>query len=237
MSTEKVPPTLPPGSVVGRSSSSRGNEDNNSYRLKYRGQMEHEQGEVVNNRIYVGGLGDCIGERDLFHFFSKFGPVQHVGIITTGGYTKGYGFVTFHNSEVVGRILGNPEKENLVLKGRKLFVGAARQRASLMANWGGRGQGHDVQAVDDHGGQENSNVGKEAVDDKGVADSFPPVGSQSNNNDVITAPPSYTYNSPAYYYHCLSDSLILHFKLPGKRCGHFLSLGCDLRNHVISQDL
>ena len=59
MSTEKMPPTLPPGSV-GRSSSSRGNEDNNSYRLKYRGQTEHEQGEVVNNRIYVGGLGDCI---------------------------------------------------------------------------------------------------------------------------------------------------------------------------------
>ena len=199
MSTEKMPPTLPLGSV-GRSSSSRGNEDNNSYRLKYRGQTEHEQGEVVNNRIYVGGLGDCIGERDLFHFFSKFGPVQHVGIITTGGFTKGYGFVTFHSSEVVGRILTNPDKENLVLKGRKLFVGAARQRASQMANWGGRGEGHDALAVDEHGGHGNSTVGKE-VDEKEVTETFPPpTGSQPNNNDAIMAPPSYTYNSPAYYY-------------------------------------
>ena len=28
--------------------------------------------------------------------------------------------------------------------------------------------------------------------------------------------------------HCLIGSLILHFKLPGKRCSHFLSLGSGL---------
>ena len=28
--------------------------------------------------------------------------------------------------------------------------------------------------------------------------------------------------------YCLSGSLILHSKLPGKRCGHFLSSGSDL---------
>ena len=149
--------------------------------------MEHEQGEVVNNRIYVGGLRDCIGERDLFHFFSKFGSVQHVGISTMGGYTKGYGLVTFHNIEVVGTILSNPDRDNLVLKGRKLFVGAARQRSSQMANWGGRGQVHDLHGGDEHGGQGGSNVGKEVeVDEKEVADSFPPpMGSQPNNTEAI----------------------------------------------------
>ena len=38
-------------------------------------------------------------------------------------------------------------------------------------------------------------------------------------------------------HHCLSGSLILHIKLPGKRCGHFLSLGCALRSRVHCQDL
>ena len=37
--------------------------------------------------------------------------------------------------------------------------------------------------------------------------------------------------------HCLSGSLILHFKLPGKSCGHSLSLGSDLPSQVICQDL
>ena len=132
---------------------SASNIEDNNYRSKYRSQMEHEQGEVVNNRIYVGGLGDCIRERDLFHFFSKFGSVQHVGIITTGGHTKGYGFVTFHSIEVVGRILSYPDRDNLVLKGRKLFVGAARQRSSQMASLGGRGQVHDLHGGDEHGGR------------------------------------------------------------------------------------
>jgi len=199
MSTDKLLHTLPPA-VAGRPSSSRGNEDNN-YRQKYRSQMEHEQGEVVNNRIYVGGLGDCIGERDLFHFFSKFGSVQHVGIITTGGYTKGYGFVTFHNSEVVGRILTNPDKDNLVLKGRKLFVGAARQRSSQMTNWGGRGQGHDLHGGDEHGGQGEPNACKE-VDEKEGDDSFQPqMGPQPNISDAAsTGTSSYLFNPPAYYY-------------------------------------
>ena len=33
-----------------------------------------EQGELVDNRIYVGGLGYPIEDRDLFYFFDTFGP-------------------------------------------------------------------------------------------------------------------------------------------------------------------
>ena len=38
-----------------------------------------------------------------------------------------------------------------------------------------------------------------------------------------------------FRYYCLTVSLILHFKLPGKRCCHLVSLGSDLRNQVICQ--
>ena len=42
------------------------------------------------------------------------------------------------------------------------------------------------------------------------------------------------YSVVASAEHCLRDSLILHFKLPGKRCVTFVSLGCGLQNHVVS---
>jgi len=93
-----------------------------------------EFGRIISNRIFVGGFNASIGERELFRFFSKFGFVQHVGIVTSGGYTKGYGFVTFQSSDVVSRILKNPVKDNLILQGKKLFVGAAKQRSSQTAN-------------------------------------------------------------------------------------------------------
>ena len=79
----------------------------NNYRERYRD--NRDQGELVNNRIYVGGLGYRIEERDLFYFFETFGPVQHGGIITLGGNSKGYGFVTFHCKEVVKRLLDTEE--------------------------------------------------------------------------------------------------------------------------------
>jgi len=91
-------------------------------------------GKIIRNRIYVGGLGECIGEKELFRFFSKFGFVQHVGIVTFEGYTKGYGFVTFQSSEVVSRILADKGSDNLILQGRKLFVGAVKQKSSQTAN-------------------------------------------------------------------------------------------------------
>ena len=63
------------------------------------------QGELVHDMIYVGGLGQQIYEKDLFGFFSQFGEVSHVGIITEGDYSRGYGFVTFASKEVVRKLL------------------------------------------------------------------------------------------------------------------------------------
>ena len=66
-----------PPATVEKSALSHGHGDNN-YRERYHD--DREQGELVDNRIYVGGLGYRIEERDLFYFFDTFGPVQHAGI-------------------------------------------------------------------------------------------------------------------------------------------------------------
>ena len=57
----------------------------------------------------------------------------------------------------------------------------------------------------------------------------------SNSADSVAAPPAPPVEpSAAGPPHCLKDSLILHFKLPGKRCFTFVSLGYGLQNHVVS---
>ena len=94
-----------------------------------------DEGELVLNRIYVGGLGDQIVDKDLFYYFSEFGEVSHVGIITGGGYSKGYGFVTFHCQEVVRNLLEGVDGEKLVLKGRRLNIGPARLRQGQGQGW------------------------------------------------------------------------------------------------------
>ena len=38
----------------------------------------------------------------------EFGDVSHMGIITDGGYGKGYGFVTFHCQQTVKNLLEGP---------------------------------------------------------------------------------------------------------------------------------
>ena len=41
-----------------------------------------EVGRIISNRIFVGGLGASFGEKELFHFFCKFGSVEHVEEVT-----------------------------------------------------------------------------------------------------------------------------------------------------------
>jgi len=182
----------------------RGNNEDGKGRGKYRDNRERDQehgGEVVNNRIYVGGLGYNIDERDLYHFFNNFGPVQHVGIITKDGYTKGYGFVTFYCSEVVTRLLASPERENLILKGRKLNIGAARQHSQTY--WGRR-QGQGIQApLNHHRGQVQEEESIEKV--KEETELSQSVGSQfqpsypATSNDANATVPSTATAIPPYY--------------------------------------
>jgi len=89
---------------------------------------DREPSEPINNRIYVGNLGYEISEPDLFYYFAEFGAVHRARIIhhSRGGFSKSYGFVTFHSPTTVKKLLESPEKENMWLKGRKLLIGVAR---------------------------------------------------------------------------------------------------------------
>jgi len=109
-------------------------EVNSCYRDNERQKFREQQGEPVLDRIYVGGLGQHIYEKDLYGFFSQFGEVSYVGIITDGDYSKGYGFVTFARKDVVRGLLEEPHDEPLVLKGRVLTIGPARQKQDN--SWG-----------------------------------------------------------------------------------------------------
>jgi len=116
-----------------------------------------EPSEVLTNRVYVGNLRYEIDDRDLYYFFYQFGPVHHARVITNrGGYSKGYGFVTFSGPEVARKFLERRETENIWLKGRKLRIGAAR--LSYWMKVGGRQESnrsekHNSQSEED--GSEN----------------------------------------------------------------------------------
>ena len=98
-----------------------------SDRERWRPRFRNDR-EVIPNRVYVGGLGQYISEKDLHDLFSKYGKVDHVGIITDGDRSKGYGFITFSSTEVVSKLLNQVETEPLEVRGRVLLLGPARQR-------------------------------------------------------------------------------------------------------------
>jgi len=167
----------------------------NTYRERYHD--NREQGELVDNRIYVGGLGYRIEEQDLFYFFETFGPVQHAGIITDGGYSKGYGFVTFHCKEVVNRLLNTDEGQGLVLKGRNLYVGPARQRHGQHQYYG-RGRGQGLRRCDDDLSQGENSPGKESSENPDAAPIESSHPQQTSYDPLVTDPGiCYPYDASA----------------------------------------
>ena len=56
-----------------------------------------EDGNIIENRIYVGGVPTKMSEPELFSYFSKFGEVDNAIIIdkSTAYNTNRYGFITF----------------------------------------------------------------------------------------------------------------------------------------------
>uniref|UniRef100_A0A3Q4HQS2 RRM domain-containing protein n=1 Tax=Neolamprologus brichardi TaxID=32507 RepID=A0A3Q4HQS2_NEOBR len=65
-------------------------------------------GNVIPNRIFVGGLDYRVNERDLRHIFSQHGTVKEVKIVLDhSGVSRGYGFVTFETQEDALKIINN----------------------------------------------------------------------------------------------------------------------------------
>jgi len=202
-----------PPAEVEKPASSHGHGDNN-YREKYHD--DGEQGELVDNRIYVGGLGYRIEERDLFYFFDTFGPVQHAGIITEGGNSKGYGFVTFHCKEVVKRLLDTEEGMGLVLKGRNLYVGPARQRHGQVQHYG-RGRGQGLRRCNDDYSQGENSPGKESSENpeaEPVESSHPTLPQPASYDPLLTDPGlCYPYDPSAQLPCCPESSYPLSYPI------------------------
>ena len=89
--------------------------------------------DVIENRIYVGGVPPKMNEQDLANYFSRYGNVEHVTVIdkTTNLNVNRYGFITFSPCSVgaVNTLLHHTDPAELVLPGgRTLTIGPAKQK-------------------------------------------------------------------------------------------------------------
>jgi RNA recognition motif-containing protein len=76
-------------------------------------------------KLYVGNLSYQTGEENLRSYFSEFGNVESVKIITDrdSGYSKGFGFIEMSNDEEAqAAITGTNGKD---FDGRKIKVNEA----------------------------------------------------------------------------------------------------------------
>jgi len=71
------------------------------------GKSRHYNYHQNDSKVYIGGLPQHITEADLRAKMSEFGSVQQVNIIyDEQGHSRGFGFVTFRNSEEAKSALG-----------------------------------------------------------------------------------------------------------------------------------
>uniref|UniRef100_A0A665WGR8 RRM domain-containing protein n=1 Tax=Echeneis naucrates TaxID=173247 RepID=A0A665WGR8_ECHNA len=80
------------------------------------------EGKLTPNALFVGGIDMKVNENEMRDFFSRFGAVKEVKIITyRGGICKGYGFVYFSEEVNIHSII----EQQISFKGRKLKLGPA----------------------------------------------------------------------------------------------------------------
>ncbi|XP_077403990.1 deleted in azoospermia-like isoform X2 [Vanacampus margaritifer] len=80
------------------------------------------EGRVTPNAIFVGGIDTRASANEMKEFFSVFGTVKEVKIITyRGGLSKGYGFVYFTEDVNIKPIIA----QCIFWKGKPLKIGPA----------------------------------------------------------------------------------------------------------------
>jgi len=80
------------------------------------------------NSLYVGNLSYQMTDDELAQVFSGIGPVKSAKIVRdrVSGRSRGFGFVEFDSPDLVKKGL---ELNNQEIKGRKIFVSEAREKA------------------------------------------------------------------------------------------------------------
>ncbi|KAF4080386.1 hypothetical protein AMELA_G00169700 [Ameiurus melas] len=94
------------------------------------------QGKMTPNTLFVGGIDMKVEENEIRDFFSRYGAVKEVKIITyRGGICKGYGFVYFSEDVDIQTIV----EQQISFKGKKLKLGPAimKERSSRESGFQG----------------------------------------------------------------------------------------------------
>ncbi|XP_076610674.1 deleted in azoospermia-like [Chaetodon auriga] len=97
------------------------------------------EGKRTPNALFVGGIDLKVNENEMRDFFTRYGAVKEVKIITyRGGICKGYGFVYFNEDVNIQSII----EQQISFKGRKLKLGPAimkeRSYRSMPSRLGGQ---------------------------------------------------------------------------------------------------
>lgn len=91
---------------------------------------------IIPNRVFVGGFDHKMSESDLWHIFSQYGELREVNIVhNRSRLTKGYGFVTFENSEDARRLL--LDASEIYFKEKRLSIRPALRKQHNSENSNG----------------------------------------------------------------------------------------------------
>ncbi|XP_058259981.1 protein boule-like isoform X1 [Hemibagrus wyckioides] len=104
------------------------------------GELDHasRSDTVIPNRIFVGGIDPKTTENDLRRYFSQYGMLKEVKIVTNrSGISKGYAFVTFESTEDAQKILHDASADKLCFQDQRLNIGQAIRRQQVAMHSGG----------------------------------------------------------------------------------------------------
>jgi RNA-binding protein Musashi len=78
--------------------------------------------DVDGRKLIILGLGFRVTDEEFFEFFCKYGTVEEAKIMTdsTTGASRGFGFVTFANSDSVAKVLTDHAIAPLSIKGKTI---------------------------------------------------------------------------------------------------------------------
>lgn len=82
------------------------------------------------NKLFIGGIGNELKERDLVEYFARFGEISECTVKRNNGVSRGFGFVIFKNEHSINELLGEKVNMKISLKGLILEIKRAVPKES-----------------------------------------------------------------------------------------------------------